>query len=456
MSSKAKNGGSNKKGPAPKASGLKEPYQRKKTSSDKKGDIKKRALARLKDKGYLKPMAEEPAKAKVSKASKVSQQRKECRDKGKVYDRQTDKCRESKVPAKGTSKASKVRACRKEGKVYDAKTEKCRASKVQPKKTEEQKKTDLRKQIKEHNNKACLKIPPDASLKELETLYSTRPVIAKRPDRSKRKVKTTPDLSTVMLSRDSAPSNVPKGSSNAPKKRITPQAMTSRPTSSNISDAHAPKKRITPQAMTSRPTSSNIRDTPRELSPAERVGQQMLDIAEQMEKLAKATSGREEELIEDLRKDFQHHIPDYQIRLDWEEANNVINELRGMEDDDAADRFFKQEVKKKKYNMNKAFQKLKELSKSLIKDPKAIKVGGMQTKKLVEYIKNVVLAFDEEGIREDNDFRAAIASGNEAIKAPPTKTERQAAFERWLGTIGATKEQIGSLDVENLVEEYDT
>jgi hypothetical protein len=81
---------------------------------------------------------------KASKAKKktVAQLRKECKEKGLVYDAKTKKCRESKrkkkakkSPAKAASKAKKKtvaqlkKECKKQGLVYDAKTKKCRESK---------------------------------------------------------------------------------------------------------------------------------------------------------------------------------------------------------------------------------------------------------------------------------------------------------------------------------------
>jgi len=87
------------------------------------------------------PVKAKKTAKKASKAKKktVAQLRKECKEKGLVYDAKTKKCRESKRKKKSpVKKASKVKKktvaqlrkeCKEKGLVYDAKTKKCRESK---------------------------------------------------------------------------------------------------------------------------------------------------------------------------------------------------------------------------------------------------------------------------------------------------------------------------------------
>lgn len=50
--------------------------------------------------------------------------------------------------------------------------------------TEAAQKRELRAQIKAHNEKACLKIPPRASKQQLQALYDSRPRVSKRPKKA--------------------------------------------------------------------------------------------------------------------------------------------------------------------------------------------------------------------------------------------------------------------------------
>ena len=41
----------------------------------------------------------------------------------------------------------------------------------------------LRKQVKQHNDRACIRIPKGASVKDVEDILSKRPVVSKRPEK---------------------------------------------------------------------------------------------------------------------------------------------------------------------------------------------------------------------------------------------------------------------------------
>ena len=45
----------------------------------------------------------------------------------------------------------------------------------------------LRKQVKEHNQKACIRIPKGASVKDVEDILSKRPIVSKRTKRTNKK-----------------------------------------------------------------------------------------------------------------------------------------------------------------------------------------------------------------------------------------------------------------------------
>lgn len=101
-------------------------------NEEPKGAMKKRALQKLKDKGLLQPInLPEPSRKKKNTKTTAPKKR--------------------KVPKKPP--------------------------------TENQVKTALRKQIREHNARACLKIPPKATRSQLEGILATRPVISKRPQK---------------------------------------------------------------------------------------------------------------------------------------------------------------------------------------------------------------------------------------------------------------------------------
>lgn len=41
----------------------------------------------------------------------------------------------------------------------------------------------LKKQVQQHNQRACIRVPKNASIKDLEDILSRRPVISKRPEK---------------------------------------------------------------------------------------------------------------------------------------------------------------------------------------------------------------------------------------------------------------------------------
>lgn len=79
------------------------------------------------------------------KKKTIKKRREECREKGKVYNRESGRCRDKKKPKKKSSKKKKSikqrrEECREKGKVYDRKSKRCRNKKKSSKKKKKSKK----------------------------------------------------------------------------------------------------------------------------------------------------------------------------------------------------------------------------------------------------------------------------------------------------------------------------